>query len=69
MVLVNRHTSQPFLLLDLRTYTWSQGNLIVHDFFMRLQPENLPALHQSAKYEEVYRPAYWVIALEFFTLG
>ena len=40
-----------------------------NDFFMRMQLESFPAVHHSAKYEEAYRPAYRVIAREFFTLA
>ena len=57
------------ILVLANCHTWSQGNLIVHDFFMEMQQESFPALHHSEKYDEVYRPAYWMIALEFFTLG
>ena len=36
-------------------------------FFIQMQRDKFPAVHHSPDYEKAYRPAYRVIAREFFT--
>jgi hypothetical protein len=40
-----------------------------NEFFTRMQLNGFPAVHHSAEYEKAYRPAYRVIAREYFNLA